>query len=295
MKTIVFGANGLVGSSLMAYLSDAIGTFHASRDRLLPDRQYEPLDITRGDKVEEFFVKHKPRRIFIACANPHVDGCENPDSDRINVVGIGRLISFAHSLDAQVVFFSSSYVFGGDSQVPYKTKDETFPINRYGRQKEQIERQMQVYENLQYLIIRTVGVFGNDNKNFAAQIKRAVQENKKICVPSDQTMNPISSMDLARVTVHLADRYGGAIFHVAGDKCVSKYEWAISLAYRLGCKKPHELIVGVKTDDMRQLANRPRNGCLDCGDLTARAITIPSLEKGIDKFLTDGKNSKRAS
>jgi dTDP-4-dehydrorhamnose reductase len=294
VKTIVFGANGLVGSALMRYLSDAVGTFHNAKDNLVDNRCYEWLDITIEQKVDEFFALHKPNRIFIACANPFVDGCENPDTDKVNLVGISRLVSLARQYDSQVVFFSSSYVFDGASQVPYKPTDETFPVNRYGRQKEQIEKRMTSLEGLQYLVIRTVGVFGKEGspKNFVDQVKRAVKANRKICVPSDQTMNPVWSNDLAKTTIHLADRYGGAIFHVSGNKCVSKYEWAVSIAYKLGCKKPHELIVGVKTEDMQQLANRPKNGCLDCNGLTAVALTVPSLDKGLEKYLMVEKPSK---
>lgn len=294
MKTIVFGANGLVGRALMEYLSDAVGTFHNSRDNLVPDRQYEWLDITIPQKVEEFFEAQKPNRIFIACANPFVDGCENPDTDKVNLTGIERLITLAGERDAQVIFFSSSYVFDGESQTPYRTKDETFPVQRYGRQKEQIERFMTNRPGLQYLIIRTVGVFGREGtpKNFVDQIRCAVNKGQRKCVPSDQTMNPVWSMNLAKTSLHLANRYGGAIFHVAGNQCVSKYEWAIKIAYLCGCKKPHELIAGVKTADMQQLALRPRNGCLDCGDLTARAITIPSLEKGLETYLTGSRQNE---
>lgn len=298
MKTIVFGANGLVGSALMSFLSDAVGTFRNSKDNFVEGREYEYLDIVQPDKVKEFFAKHKPKKIFIASANPYVDGCENVETDKVNLTGVIRLIVEAHAYDAQVIFFSSSYVFEGTSQVPYKPKDETFPINRYGRQKEQVEKLMLGREGLQYLIIRTVGVFGHEGtpKNFVDQVRRAVKENKRICVPCDQTMNPIWSNHLASVSIHLANRYGGEIFHVAGNKCVSKYEWAISIAYKLGCKKPHELIVGVKTEDMKSnnpdipMALRPKNGCLDCNGLSAVALSIPSLEKGLNKYLMVGKN-----
>lgn len=288
MKTVVFGANGMVGHSLMCYLSDAIGTYHDKQDNLVPGREHHWLDITLNHKVEEFFEKNKPERVFIACANPYVDGCEIPSSDGVNIVGVLRLVR--HAKDAQVIFFSSSYVFDGGSQVPYKPKDRTFPINRYGRQKEEMEQAVSALNN--HLIIRTVGVFGEEGtpKNFVDQVRKAVKDNRKIIVPSDQTMNPVWSMDLARTVIHLADRNYCGIFHVAGDKCVSKYEWAISIAYKAGCKKPHELIVGMKTDDMRQLANRPLNGCLDCNGLTALALTVPSLEKGLSKYLTDAKN-----
>lgn len=298
MRTVVFGANGLVGSALMSYLSDAIGTYHNSKDNFLPDRCYEFLDVTDHKKVEEFFVRHKPQKVFIACANPYVDGCEKLESDKVNVTGISRLVVFAGELDAQVVFFSSSYVFEGTSQTPYKPHDETFPVQRYGRQKEIIERLIFNRPGLQFLIIRTVGVFGKEGtpKNFVDQVKRAVKENKRICVPSDESMNPIWSQDLAKTAIHLASRYGGDIFHVAGNKCVTKYEWAIDIARLLGCKKPHELIVGVKSENMQTnnpdvpRALRPANGCLDCGSLTAHALTIPSLERGLEQYL--GVNKK---
>jgi dTDP-4-dehydrorhamnose reductase len=283
----IIGANGLVGNALSHFL-DGVGTYRNCKDNLIEGKKYEYLDITDGKKVDEFFETYKPKRVFLSAANPWVDGCENPDTDKTNILGMSHIISNCHIHSSQLVFFSSSYVFDGESQVPYKTKDETFPINRYGRQKEQIERIIKNREGLQWLIIRTVGVFGHEGtpKNFVAQIRRAVKENKKVHVPTDQTMNPIWSMDLARIAIKLSDRYSGEVFHVAGDKCLSKYEFAINVAYKLGCKKPHELVVGMKSTDMRQLANRPKNGCLDCGQLQARAMSIPNFEKGLWKFLT---------
>jgi dTDP-4-dehydrorhamnose reductase len=285
MENVIIGANGLVGHAFMRYL-DAVGTFRNCQDNLVEGKKYEYLDITDKQKVGEFFAKHKPRKVFLAAANPWVDGCENPETDKVNISGITHVISNCN--EAQLIFFSSSYVFDGESGVPYKHKDETFPVNRYGRQKEQIEKLIQNREGLQYLIIRTVGVFGHEGspKNFVAQIQKAVKENRKVYVPSDQTMNPVWANDLAKTVIHLSNRYSGEIFHVAGDKCLSKYEFAINVAYKLGCKKPHELIVGMKSEDMKQLANRPKNGCLDCGQLQARAMSIPHFEKGLWKFLS---------
>jgi dTDP-4-dehydrorhamnose reductase len=72
---------------------------------------------------------------------------------------------------------------------------------------------------------------------------------------------------------------------VAGNKCITYYDFAVQIAYKLGCKKPHDLIVGVKLDDMEQLAQRPKNACLDCKTLEAHAITTPYLEKGLSRFL----------
>lgn len=291
----VIGANGLVGHALMRHLDDAVGTYNNCKDNLLEGRKYEWLDITDNKKVDEFFSTHKPKKVFLAAANAWVDGCENYATDKVNIGGVGRIITNAHAIDAQVIFFSSSYVFDGESQVPYKTTDETLPINRYGRQKERIEKMMQGREGLQWLIIRTVGVFGHEGsaKNFVSQVHKAFTENKKLYVPSDQTMNPVWSNDLARTTIHLSNRYTGKIFHVAGNKCLSKYEFAINVAYKLGCKKPHELVVGMKSENMKQMALRPKNGCLDCGSLQAHAIAVPNFEKSLWRFVGEEYGIKK--
>lgn len=285
--TAVLGANGMVGSALMRYMGEAVGTYHNHKDNLLPNRKYEPLDISDRDAVDKFFDTYHPKIVYLAAYNPHVDGCENLESDKVNLNGVANVISNCDIHKSTLVFFSSSYVFDGESQVPYKPSDDTFPINRYGRQKEQMEKTITSRETLHWLIIRTVGVFGKEGspKNFVDQVRKAVKENKKIFVPCDQTMNPVWSMDLARTSMHLASRYAGAIFHVAGNKCMTKYEFAINIAYKLGHPKPHELVVGMRSEDMRQLANRPKNGCLDCGGLAARAIAIPSFERGLKAYL----------
>lgn len=285
----VIGANGLVGYALMCHLSDAVGTFRNCKDNLVDGRKYEWLDISDKQKVDEFFKTHKPKRVFLAAYNPWVDGCENPETDKTNIFGVSNVISNCGVYDSQLVFFSSPYVFDGESQVPYKTKDKTFPINRYGRQKEQMEREIAEREGLQYLIIRTVGVFGHEGtpKNFVSQVREGIKKGKKIHAPVDQTMNPVWSMDLARTTIHLSNRYSGDIFHVAGNKCLSKYEFAINVAYKVGAKKPHDSVVGMKSEDMKQMAIRPKNGCLDCGQLQARAMKIPDFEKGLKRFMKE--------
>ena len=287
MNNVIIGSHGMVGRALMEYLSDSIGTYYGQTANPVAGRKYEYLDITEKGKVDEFFEKNKPKRVFLAAADAHVDRCENLESDKVNVDGTARVISNCATVGAQVIFFSSAYVFNGESESPYKTTDPTFPINRYGRQKEATEKFMIGYHNLEYLIIRTVGVFGKEafTKNFVSQVVRAVSTGKKIHVPVDQTMNPVYAGDLAKTVIHLSDRYSREIFHVAGNRCISKYEFAIKVAYLVGCERPHELIIGTKSEDMNQVAPRPKNGCLDCRGLQKYSITIPSFSRGLKKYL----------
>lgn len=284
MTDLVIGANGLIGSSIMGYLSEAVGTLHKNNNNVLEDRNYEFADITDNKNVEALFAKYEPGRVFLTAGITSVDSCEMFESDKTNIIGAQNVLSNCHVFGAQFVFFSSSYVFDGKGQTPYKTRDETFPINRYGRQKEDIEKILLNRDGIQYLIIRSVSVFGNGN-NFVSQIAKAVRGNKRVHVPVDQLVNPIYVSDLAKTAIHLSDRYSGEIFHVAGNRCMTYYDFAVQIAYKLGCSKPHDLIMGMKLDDMEQLAQRPLNACLDCKTLEAYAFSVPNLEKGLDKFL----------
>lgn len=287
IENAIIGANGMVGRALMAHLSDSIGTYRNKRDNLIEGRKYDYLDITSPSAVYFFLETHKPKNIYIAAANAHVDMCENLNTDKVNIDAIKSLINGAYRIKAKVIFFSSSYVFDGTSDTPYRIGDKTMPINVYGRQKEKIERFLADYPELKWLVIRTVGVFGEEAypKNFVAQVAKAVRNKSKIVVPTDQTMNPIYSMDLARITIKLSTRYENEIFHVAGDTNMTKYEFAVNVAYKLKHKKPHELVIGSKSENMAQLAVRPKNGCLDCGELQARAMKIPSFKKGLQRYL----------
>jgi dTDP-4-dehydrorhamnose reductase len=284
LTDLIVGANGIIGSALMSYLSDAVGTLRKNVNNRLEGRKYELADIADKKDVESLFIKHQPKRVFLAAGITNVDNCELMESDKVNSLGVTNVITNCDVYNAQLIFFSSSYVFDGKSQTPYKPKDETDPINRYGRQKENIEKILLNREGLQYLIIRTVAVFGNGN-NFVHQIVNAVKGNKKAQVPVDQTVNPVYAPDVAKTAIHLSERYSGEVFHVAGNRCLTYYDFAIQIAYKLGHKKPHDLIVGVKLDDMEQLARRPANACLDCRTLEAHALTVPNLEKGLDRFL----------
>lgn len=282
MTDLVIGANGLIGSSIMSYL-DAVGTFHNKTDRWIEGRKYERRDITDKTDTWCLFEKHRPKRVFLTAGVTSVDSCETLESDKVNTLGVSHIIANCRDFDSQLIFFSSSYVFDGKSQTPYKPRDATSPINRYGRQKENAEKTILGREGLQYLIIRTVSVFGG--RDFVSQIKKAVKENKRVHVPVDQTVNPIYAPDLAKTAIHLSDRYSGEIFHVAGNRCLTYYDFGIQIAYKLGHKKPHDLIVGMKLEDMEQLAQRPLNACLDCKTLEAHAMTVPNLEQGLNKFL----------
>lgn len=279
-KSLVIGATGLVGSALMRQLGpSAVGTVCTADTE---SGKYLQMNMTNLDEVNLVISSVDPEVIYIPAGITNVDRCEEQRklTSLTNVQGILNVINTGRG---KIVFFSSSYVFDGEKDLPYQVGEATCPINQYGEQKLEIENRLKTYANS--VIIRTIGVFGKEhkNKNFAAQIVRAMTLGNEIHVPMDQIMNPVSSDDLAKVSVRLGEECTGT-FHVGGDKCVSKYQFAKDIASRSGLVVDESLIVATESKNMRQSADRPKNGCLDSYGLEEIGLSVPSYYEGLTKY-----------
>lgn len=240
------------------------------------------MDVMRYETLFKVFSDYRPQIVYLPACIAHVDKCEDLGTNHINIRGMITVLRLCEQFESKLIWFSSSYVFDGESPEPYLTTAFTNPINNYGLQKETVERTI-LKSDAKFVIVRTVGVFGEERKrkNFAKQVISALNHGRKVFVPTDQFMNPIPSMDLARITIKLAERENG-LFHVAGDECLSKYEFARRIAkYYFGMDG---LIVGLTSEEMNQKAKRPKMGALDCSGLKDLGIEIPSFDAGLVKF-----------
>lgn len=286
MKSLIIGSRGLVGSALKKQIPDAIEGVPVEPKK---GTNQVYTDITKYETLFKVFSKYRPDVVYLPAAIAHVDRCEESvGTDVTNIRGAITVLRLCESFGTKLVYFSSSYIFDGEKKEPYTTQDEAKPINRYGVQKKIVEDTI-LQSEAKYVIIRTVGVYGAERlqKNFAKQVISALFSGQKVFAPIDQTMNPILSTDLAKISIRLADKYNG-LFHVAGDTCLSKYEFAKRIAKQFNM----EGLVSSKTsEEMQQKAKRPKNGCLDCGGLNELGLFIPSFEEGLTKFLSQEFNA----
>lgn len=278
MRTLILGARGLVGSALARKIPDAL--LGANIEPKAKNQVY--VDIAKYETVFKVFSRFRPQVVYLAASIAHVDKCEDLGTNLVNVKGSVEVLRLCESFESKLVFFSSSYVFDGEKSKPYTTLDIPNPPNSYGRQKRTMENLI-LESKVPALIIRTVGVYGPERtkKNFAKQVIDAIFHNRKVIAPNDQKMNPILSTDLARVTMKLAEKQTG-IWHVAGDTCLTKYEFAKRIAKYFSLEN---LVEGRSTENMNQIARRPMNGCLDCSELERAGIDVPSFEAGLTNFL----------
>jgi len=280
MKNLIIGARGMVGSALAKQLPDAL--LGVSLEPTEKNQFY--IDITKYETLFNVFSEHRPDVVYLPAAITDVDKCEDFGTNHVNVAGSIKVLRLCEMFESKLVFFSSSYIFDGKSPTPYKITDEPAPLNNYGIQKCTVER-MILKSDAKYVILRTVGVYGEERmkKNFAKAVIAGIFAGRKVYVPKDQFVNPILSNELSKIAIRLADKEQG-LFHVAGDTCISKSDWAKKIAKYFGLEK---LIIPLSSDEMKQQkATRPKMGCLECIGLEALDIKVPSFEEGMLNFLT---------
>lgn len=280
MKSLIIGAQGLVGSALSRQLPSAVCGIQMEAF----EKNQVYIDITKYETLFKVFSNYRPDVVYLAAAIAHVDKCEDWGTSVVNVKGSTQVLRLCEMFESKLVFFSSSYVFDGTKSEPYSVDDSPNPIQQYGKQKLAVENLIAQSE-IDWLVIRTVGVFGRERKkkNFVKQVISSVFIGQDVYAPIDQYMNPILSDDLADVVVRLAESKAQGIYHVAGDFCVTKYEFARRIAGYFGYG---DKVHAVETSEMKQKALRPAMGCLDCSEIYDMGIKIPSFSAGIQKLLS---------
>jgi dTDP-4-dehydrorhamnose reductase len=265
---LIVGAEGQVGqhlrNAILAKGLPAIGVDLISQD---PAKR---LDIRQEGDVRNVLTEVRPSVVFLPAGLANVDYCElHPtESYETNVTGVYNVVRWANDVHAQIVFFSSDYLFDGQAG-PYDETSPPNPINKYGRQKLMAEHGIALHAS-HYLIVRTTVVYGweSQGKNFVYRLTSSLKQNQRIDVPADQTGNPTYAPNLAEAVVELVSQGATGVFNVVGPERVSRYEFAREAARVFGMDE--RLIRPVMTSALGQPARRP----LDAGLLTEKASAV---------------------
>ncbi len=241
---------------------DAVGTYAKC-----PRPGLEALDITNSALVRACVARHRPAAIFLTAALTHVDYCEEHGDEAfaINVEGPRAVAQAAGAAGAQLVFYSTEYVFDGKAG-PYGEEDQPSPLSVYGRTKLAAERViLDTVENA--LILRTTVLYGwdSDSKNFAMQVYHKVRSKERMTIPMDQIGNPTLADYLAEVSLALARQAARGVVNVVGADLMARSDFALALVKLFGGSP--DLIVPVSTESLRQKAPRPLRGGLKTAKL----------------------------
>ena len=282
MKILLTGSNGQLGYSFKK-LFDSLKIKYIATD-------YQEMDITNDEVMEQFFDKNSNFTHIINCAAYNdVDKAETDKKVKLlNITAPYKLAEFAKKIDAVYVTYSTDFVFNGQKKEPYIEEDTPNPTSVYGKSKYEGENKVLKIYNKSF-IIRTSWLFGVGGNNFNKQVINWSRLRDSLNIVDDQVSAPTYSLDLAEFSWKLiqTEKYG--LYHITNSGEASKYEQAKYVLEKIGWKGK---LNRAKTADFNLPAKRPEYSKLSSEKVEKLlGEKIPTWQSGIDRFLEEMKEN----
>lgn len=268
MRILLTGSTGQVGGALAPLL--------AMFGQVIAPTRAE-LDLSKEEPIRAFVRAIKPHWIINPAAYTAVDKAETERdlAYAINASAPRILGEEAKALGANVIHFSTDYVFDGTKAQPYTEVDRPNPVNVYGASKLAGEQALAA-TGAAHIVLRTSWVYSAAGKNFLTTILNAARTQPEIRIVADQLGAPTAARDLAALTAHilttnanLAGKSG--IFHAASSGETTWHGFAqqiIREAQILESATAFAALTPIATSEYPTPAARPANSRLDCSKLS---------------------------
>ena len=292
MKFLVTGSAGLIGQNVVQDLTkqnyEVYSIYH-------DDKPIEGipinLDLTDLVKIKQIMQKIKPDIVIHLAAMTNVDLCETEKdlAHTINAKATEVLANESARINTFFVYVSTDYVFDGKKGLKNEG-DIPHPLGYYGKTK--LEGEMSL-NNLasNWAIARTSTPFGIHlkKKSFPLWVKENLESNKKIKVLTDQYTSPTYVPNLSKMIIEIAIKQINGIIHLAGSTRISRYDFAVMIAEKLGLDKA--LLLKAKTEDMDWKAKRPKDSSLDVTKATEILNEKPqTIQQSLSLFINEITN-----
>ncbi|PPU38641.1 dTDP-4-dehydrorhamnose reductase [Xanthomonas arboricola] len=296
MTTVVFGANGQVGTELLRALA-ADGAIRATtRSGQLPDGSTcETADFDVPEMLTVLLDRIGPSRVVNAAAYTAVDRAEQ-DRDsamRANATAPGVIAAWCASNNVPLVHYSTDYVFDGQGTAPYPEEANTSPLGVYGETKLAGEEAIRA-SGARHLILRTAWVYASHGANFLRTMLRVGAEREELRVVADQVGTPTPAALIADVTAQLLrqrtpDTSGTWHLTAAGQTSWHGFAEAIfQEAVSAGLLSRTPRVVPITTADYPTPAKRPAYSRLSIDKLQRDFdIVLPDWQVGLQRVIAE--------
>jgi dTDP-4-dehydrorhamnose reductase len=280
-KVIVFGGGGQLGFELCREFKGR-GWSVLRFDR-------KALDITDITAVEKVIGESDPEVVVNSAAYNQVDIAESEPlaAYQVNALAVRNFAVACRQSGAQLVHFSTDYVFDGKKGTPYTEADTPRPLGAYGVSKLAGELYAQAY--LEHpLVIRTSGVFGpagtaTRRGNFPEMMLRLAKSGTPIRVVEDHIASPTYAPAMASLTADLVEKRITGLFHMGGGQPISWYAYA-KLIFELS--NTPAVLQPTDEREYRTAARRPKFSALSNEKLEKLGIApMPSLHDAVAQYL----------
>ena len=285
----LIGAKGMLASEIAAQL-DRHNIPWVGSDR--------EVDITDKASVDSFahrtFASDSLQWIINCAAYTAVDKAEEEPkiAQKLNADALINICEVAKQYGAQLIHFSTDYVFDGASAKPYTETDDTHPQSVYGATKLQGERNI-IECLLEHYIIRTAWLYGKNGNNFVSTMLRLMKEKASLKVVSDQRGSPTYAVDLAKTVLQVIKqdkrRYG--IYHYSNEGNITWYDFACEIykqAKNIGLITSECSVIPCTSTEFSQKAHRPSFSLLNKEKIKVSfSLSIPQWDESLSSYLKE--------
>jgi dTDP-4-dehydrorhamnose reductase len=241
------------------------------------------LDVTNLSAAKKLVHDLAPEAVINTTAFHQVDACET-DPGKAKLTNTRAVLNLAHAcekLGSHYVFMSTDYVFDGTKRGKYTTTDLPNPESAYAESKWEAENEL-LGMDADNSVARTSVIYGWNpaKKNFVSWLLGELRNSKQVKIVDDQYSSPTLADNGAQALLQMVELKKLGLWHVAGNDCVNRYEFALKTARVFGLDE--KLISAVKTADLKQAAKRPPNGCLDVSRTEKElGVKMLNVEQGL--------------
>lgn len=280
MKIAIIGANGQLGSDLVAELSighEVVGWNHTN------------IEIKDIESVQEAISQAKPDIVLNTAAYHVVPAAEKDPAAAFAVNGIGalNLARVCQDNKVRLLHYSTDYVFDGQKRQPYTESDLPNPLNVYANTK--LSGEHFVLSNCdQSYVVRVSGIYGKvpcraKGGNFVTTMLKLAKEKPEVRVVNDERLTPTPTLEIARATAKLIASDAFGLYHMTSEGEVSWYEFARTIWETLGLETP---LYPASVNDFPLTVKRPFYSVLENRNLKQNGIAeLPDWRESLGEFL----------
>ena len=293
---LVIGADGLIGSALLAALRrrgwNAVGTTRRTQGGT------GLLHLDLGDLPKDHDIKAAIAGLradgawtafLLAAATGFARCAGDPEGTRrINVANSAALAKRLLQLDAFVVYPSSNAVFGVREDAPGEAASPS-PASEYGRQKSDAEAALRTlsHDDARVAIVRLTKML--DGGGLVGGWIETLRSGGNVEAATDMVLSPVSLRFVLDGLIKIAQLGRGGVYHLSGAEALTYYEFAVRLASALGAQTSCVRPVAVRAG----LAAAGSSGILlDMDDTRSRAgLTPQTVDSVICDLLLNAANA----
>ena len=283
MKIFLFGPSSSLGQ---AYKKAAKRRNHIvysihnilESSQVMEDPESVTIDFSDPSAIQKLSFSEWPDVIVNGLKSTNT--ADEKEMVTINVTLPTYLAQISHHLSARYIQLSSTQIFDGSNDSPYRSTDKPNPTDFIGQTLLLGEKAVLNHNTQDPLILRIPEMLGNsigkhiENQTYNERLLRIAQSTETIKVQKQRYIQPTSANNVADLLLELSERRDlHGIFHWAAREVIDEYSFAKMILSNAKISNPE--------DKIEILSDEKRNFSIELSPLKekvkTKALSIPEL------------------